>query len=146
MTNKYKISEIAKDFGMTSKEVISVVKDITGEEKKSGASLNETETALLFDAITKKNSVKSFKDYFATGEQSRAEAAKRRAEARDKKLADQMAILEQLKAAAEAAKKQEETPKEDVKPAKETAKKVAKAEEVPKEENKRVKKTTPKKS
>ena len=47
MTNKYKISEFAKDFGIASKEIIAMVKDITGEEKKSGASLNETEIALL---------------------------------------------------------------------------------------------------
>ena len=105
MTNKYKISDFAKDFGITSKEVISTVKDITGEEKKSSAALNEFEVAILFDVITKNNAVKSFKEYFATGEESRAQAAKRRAEARDKKLADQLAILEQLKAAAQAAER-----------------------------------------
>ncbi|MBR4761463.1 MAG: hypothetical protein IK086_02350, partial [Clostridia bacterium] len=65
MTNKYKISELAKDFGMASKEIISIVKDITGEERKSGAALNEAETALVFDYITKQHTVKSFKEYFA---------------------------------------------------------------------------------
>ena len=40
MTNKYKISEFAKDFGRASKDIVAMVKDITGEEKKSGASLN----------------------------------------------------------------------------------------------------------
>lgn len=120
MTNKYKISEFAKDFGITSKEVITFVKDITGEEKKSGAALNETETALLFDFITKQNSVKDFKEYFATGEEKRIEDAKRRKEERDKKLADQMAILEQLKAAAQAAKgnaEKDEVKKDEAAPA-----------------------------
>ena len=121
MTNKYKISDFAKDFGMPSKEVITIIKDLTGEEKKSGAALNETETALLFDFITKQNSVKTFKEYFATGEEKRAEDAKRRKEERDKKLADQMAILEQLKAAAQAAKKGEEA-KDETKPAAEKKK------------------------
>lgn len=138
MTNKYKISEFAKDFGLTSKEVIGIIKDLTGEDKKSGTSLVENETALLFDFITKKNSVKSFKEYFATGEESRAAAAKRRAEARDKKLADQLAILEQLKAAAQAAEKGEE-PKSSEKPEKKEpekkeTKKTSKAAEPTKEE------------
>ncbi|MBR6902862.1 MAG: translation initiation factor IF-2 [Clostridia bacterium] len=132
MTNKYKISEFAKDFGIASKEIIAMVKDITGEEKKSGASLNETEIALLFDYITKQNTVKSFKAYFATGEESRAAAAEKRKAERDKKLADQMAILEQLKAAAMAAEKGEEPAKEEKKPAKKAeAKTEKKAEEKP---------------
>ena len=78
MTNKYKVSEFAKDFAMTSKEITAIIKDLTGEEKKSAAALAESEIALLFDFITKKNSVKSFEEYFATGEESRAAAAKRR--------------------------------------------------------------------
>ena len=128
MTNKYKVSEFAKDFGMASKEITAIVKNLTGEEKKSGAALVELEIALLFDFITKEHTVKSFKEYFATGEASRAAAAQKRKAERDKKLADQMAILEQLKAAAEAAAKGEE-PKEE-KPAKKTAaKKAAKAED-----------------
>ena len=119
MTNKYKVSEFAKDFGMASKEITAIVKNLTGEEKKSGASLGEIEIALLFDFITKEHTVKSFKEYFATGEESRAAAAEKRKADRDKKLADQMAILEQLKAAAEAAAKGEDVKEE--KPAKKTA-------------------------
>ena len=119
MTNKYKVSEFAKDFGMASKEITAIVKNLTGDEKKSGASLGEIEIALLFDFITKEHTVKSFKEYFATGEESRAAAAEKRKADRDKKLADQMAILEQLKAAAEAAAKGEDVKEE--KPAKKTA-------------------------
>ena len=95
MNNKYKISDLAKDFNKTSKEIIALVTELTGEEKKSGATLGETEIALVFDAITKANQVKSFKEYFATGEAARAEAQKKRQDAKDKKLAEQMAILEQ---------------------------------------------------
>ncbi|MBO4432962.1 MAG: translation initiation factor IF-2 [Clostridia bacterium] len=145
MTNKYKVSEFAKDFGMASKEITAIVKNLTGEEKKSGASLGEIEIALLFDFITKEHTVKSFKEYFATGEESRAAAAEKRKADRDKKLADQMAILEQLKAAAEAAAKGEDVKEE--KPAKKTAtkktaeKKEDKAEGKP-AEKKPAKKTT----
>ena len=44
MTNKYKISDLAKDFNMKSKEISDLIYKLTGEEKKSGAVLNEQET------------------------------------------------------------------------------------------------------
>ena len=141
MTNKYKISDLAKDFNKTSKEIIALVTELTGEEKKSGATLGEAEIALVFDAITKANQVKSFKEYFATGEAARVEAQKKRQDAKDKKLAEQMAILEQLKAAAAAAAAGEAAPAEeakagDKKPAAKKAeapKPAKKAEEKPEE-------------
>ena len=145
MTNKYKVSELAKDFGMASKDMIAVIAEATGAEKKSGASLNEGEIGLVFEYITKKNQVKSFDGYFATGADARAAAAKAREEERNKKFAEQMAILEQLKAAAaaqngETAKKSEsketEKPKEEKKPAKSE-----KAEEKPKAKPETEKKT-----
>ncbi len=126
MTNKYKISDLAKDFNKSSKEIIALVATLTGEEKKSGAALGEYEIALVFDALTKANEVKDFKAYFATGEAAREEAKKKRQDAKDKKLAEQMAILEQLKAAAAAAAAGEETVKEEKKP---EAKKPEKVEE-----------------
>ena len=67
MTNKYKVSDLAKDFGMSSKEVIALVNEITGTEKKSGTALNEAEIGQFFNRITKDNAVKDFKAYFATG-------------------------------------------------------------------------------
>lgn len=122
MTNKYKISELAKDFGLTSKDIIKIVAEKTGAEKKSGAALDEKEISLVFDALTKQNEVKSFADYFATGAESRAAAKKAREEEKNKKLAEQMAILEQLKAAAagqngEKAEKKPEPKKEEAKTA-----------------------------
>ncbi len=102
MTNKYKISELAKDFNMKSKDLIDIVTLLTGSEKKSGGVLGEEEIGLVFSYLTKKNSVKDFKEYFATGEESREKAKKAREEEKNKKLLEQMAILEQLKAAAAA--------------------------------------------
>lgn len=102
MTNKYKISELAKDFGLTSKDIIKIIADKTGADKKSGAALDEKEISLVFDTLTKQNEVKNFADYFATGAESRAAAKKAREEEKNKKLAEQMAVLEQLKAAAAA--------------------------------------------
>ena len=139
MTNKYKVSELAKDFGIPSKEVSALVLELTGAEKKSGASLNEAEIMVVFDALTKKHAVKSFEDYFATGAEAREQAAKKRQDAKDKKLADQMAILEQLKAAAAAQEAAEKAAKEPAKTEPKVDKKVEKKAE-PKVE----KKTEPK--
>ena len=141
MISRYKISDLAKDFNMPSKELIALVSELTGEEKKSSTVLIENEIAMVFDAITKKNAVKSFDDYFAMGAESRAVAAKKKQDEKDRKLAEQMAILEQLKAAAAAAEgkapKAQEEPKAKVetKPAKKEEKKPEiKKSEVKKEE------------
>lgn len=100
MTNKYKVSDLAKDFKVSSKDIIEIVAEKTGAVKKSGASLDETEISLVFNTLLERGEVKSFADYFATGAESRAAAKKAREEEKNKKLAEQMAILEQLKAAA----------------------------------------------
>ena len=109
--NKYKVSELAKDLGITSKELSALLLSLTGKDKKSGAVLENDEIGLLFDAVTKNNQVKSFDDYFATGAQVRKAKAEKRQSEKDKKLAEQMAILEQLKAAA-AAEEAKNAPKE----------------------------------
>ena len=105
MTVKYKVSEIAKDFNVSAKEISAIIEEKTGESKKSGSALTEIELDIIFEVLTTKNQVKSFDEYFKTGETARAAAAQKRQAEKDKKLAEQMAILEQLKAAAEAEKK-----------------------------------------
>ena len=130
MTNKYKVSDLAKDFNLGSKDIISIVAEKTGAAKKSGASLDETEISIVFTELLNRGEVKSFADYFATGAESRAAAKKAREEEKNKKLAEQMAILEQLKAAAMG----EEKPDPEKKPKdenKDTAEKKPKKQEKP---------------
>ncbi len=103
MMVKYKVSDLAKDFSMQSKDIVSILADEIGSTKKTGSTLDEQELDLVFDILTKKNSVKSFDEYFATGAKAREAAAKERKAEKDRKLAEQMAILEQMKAAAAAA-------------------------------------------
>ena len=86
MINRYKVSDLAKDFNMSSKDIIALVNSLTGEEKKSSAVLIENEIAMVFDALTKQNAVKSFDEYFATGAESRAAAAKKIQDEKDKNL------------------------------------------------------------
>ncbi len=139
MTNKYKISDLAKDFNVTSKDITDIVAEKTGVAKKSGAVLNEAEISVVFSALLNKNEVKSLDEYFATGAESRAAAKKAREEEKNKKLAEQMAILEQLKAAAAAQNgekapvKEEPEIKKPVKEKKEKPQTVEKSEEKPAE-------------
>ena len=129
MTNKYKISELAKDFGVSSKDIIDIVTEKTGAAKKSGAVLNETEISVVFSTLINANEVKSFDEYFATGAESREAAKKAREAEKNKKLAEQMAILEQLKAAAAGATAENKPTVKKEKP--------AEKEEKPKTEEKR---------
>lgn len=108
MMVKYKVSDMAKDLGVQSKDITEILTQYTGETKKSGASLNEHDLDIIFEVITQKNEVESFDAYFKTGEVAHAAAAAQRQAAKDKKLAEQMAILEKLKAAAEAEKAEKE--------------------------------------
>ena len=117
MTNKYKISELAKDFGVSSKDIIDIVTEKTGTAKKSGAVLNEAEISVVFSTLINANEVKSFDEYFATGAESREAAKKAREAEKNKKLAEQMAILEQLKAAAAGAAAENKPPVKKEKPA-----------------------------
>ena len=150
MLIKYKIHEVSKDFNINSKDIITLLKDKLGVDKKSQTSLEDTELDLIFDYITQANEVESFDEYFAAGEQAREARAKERKSEKDRKLAEQMAVLEQLKAAQAAQKVAEEAkkqPKDEPKPEKKTEPKVeAKPEKKaePKIEAKPEKKAEPK--
>ena len=152
MTNKYKLSDLAKDFNMTSKALSAIVLELTGEEKKSGATLNETEIEMVFNKLSLDNEVKSFDGYFATGDAARQKAKEDRENEKNKKLAEQMAILEQLKAAAAAQKGEKAEEKKANPPKTETKKEAVKKAEEKKPEPKKAevkseapKKDTPKK-
>ncbi len=144
MLIKYKIHELSKDFNISSKDIISLLQDKLGVEKKSQTSLEDTELDLIFEHITASNQVKNFDEYFAAGKRASEERAAARKAEKDRKLQEQMAILEQFKAAqaAEAAKKvQKEEPKK-AEPKKAESKVAAKPE--PKVESKVNSKVEPK--
>ena len=62
---KYKIHEVSKDLGVSSKEVIEVVKNYCGKAKKSMTALEEDELNVVFDYFTQKNNMESLDAYFA---------------------------------------------------------------------------------
>lgn len=136
MVVKYKIHELAKDFNISSKDVIALLNEKLGVEKKSQTSLEENELDLVFECILAEHQVKSFDEYFAAGERARQERAKERQAERDRKLAEQMAILEQFKAA-QAAEEEKKKPKVEKKEEpKAEAPKKAEAKIEPKKEGK----------
>lgn len=65
--DKYKIHEIAKNFGMQSKEVIDLLNTYVPKERKSSNSLTEKEVNFFFEVITQKSALKNFDAYVAAG-------------------------------------------------------------------------------
>ena len=131
MLVKYKVNEVAKDFGFDTKELLEVLKDKFPERAiKNTTALEENELNFVFDFITLKNQVKSFDEYFAMGEQAQKQREAEKKAKKEKRLKEQELLAEQLKAMAAAAKeekaeKSEEKPKKAVKKAEEKPKKVA---------------------
>ncbi len=64
MVKKYRVHEVAKDFGISSKEIINILKEYLGEEKKHMTCLTEEELNIIFEHMTQKNKLKSFDEYF----------------------------------------------------------------------------------
>ncbi len=134
MTVKYRISDLAKDFEKSSKEVIALLEEISKEPKKSSNSLDEKELDYLFNKLTTQNAVESFDAYFAVGTKAREEAQKAEKAARAS-YEQQKQELENLKKelaekrrreAAKNAPAPAEQPKAEAKPAEQPA--VSKAE------------------
>ncbi len=107
--SKYKVSDIAKDFGMSSKDIAAILAPLGGETKKSSNALEDSELDFLFNKITAQNSVESFDAYFAAGNEARQKAKKAKKAEQDK--------LEQIKkeAAAERKKREEANKKSEPK-------------------------------
>ncbi len=65
MVIKYKVSDIAKDFGKNNKDIINILSEYCeGPAKKANTVLEENELNILFDKLTEENSVESLDDYF----------------------------------------------------------------------------------
>ena len=141
---KIKISDFAKDLNMSAKDLVAFIESCTGAEKKTAGSIEDAEFSIIMDKLTAKNQVKSFDSYFATGAEAHEKKAAERKAVKDKKLADQMAILEQLKAAQAAQNQDNKEEKKEEK--KETKPAAAPKKEEKKAEVKKEVKAEPKKS
>lgn len=108
MMIKYRVHEVAKDFDVPSKEIVSLLGNFFEEPKKSQTALEENELDIIFDYMTQNNQVESFDSYFAAGEAAREERRKAEAKAKEEKLAEQARIAEEFAKMAAAAKAEKE--------------------------------------
>ncbi len=65
MITKYKVNEVAKDFGLQNKDITEKLAKFFDEPKKSQTALDTKELDVLFDVLTQENSVSDFNAYFA---------------------------------------------------------------------------------
>ena len=66
---KYKVTDIAKDFGISTKKVIETFAELTGETRKTGATFEENEVNALLEALTRETAVKDLSEYLASGKE-----------------------------------------------------------------------------
>lgn len=88
MVIKYKVSDIAKDFGKSNKDIINILSEYCeGPAKKANTVLEENELNILFDKLTEDNSVESLNDYFncAKKAEKKKPAEKKNAASKEKK-------------------------------------------------------------
>ena len=119
MVIKFKVSDVAKDFGKNNKDIINILSEYCdGPAKKANTVLEENELNILFDKLTADNSVESLDNYFNSAKKSnkkktkdsKNESANVSKEKKDenKKHKNQAAILQM---AEQAAKRAEEKAK-----------------------------------
>lgn len=87
---KYKVRDVAKDLGVSVKEISDILEKNCGVIKKAMATLEESELNIVFDAVTQKNNVANFDKFFAsrnkTAEPAKAEVkAEKKANNKDSK-------------------------------------------------------------
>ncbi len=134
---KYKLSEIAKNLNVASKEVSEVLKNYLNVNKKPGAVLTEQELNLIFEYYTDKTNLPNLNEYYASAnEPAQDDTPAKPADKPDKKEKPQTKKQEPSKAAKKDQKKQ--PVRQDA-----PAKKAAKPEQKTKPEQPAAKKPLP---
>ena len=109
---KYKLSEIAKNLNITSKEISEVLKTYLNSNKKSGAVLTEEELNVVIEYFTHKTMLPNLNEYYASANEpaEKAEAPKKPAQAAAAPATEKP--QQSAKPAAPAAKKEAEKPQQ----------------------------------
>ncbi len=66
MMIKYRVSDVAKDFGVSSKEIVDLLAKHFQPAKKSATALEENELDVIFEYYTQKHNTDNLDAYFAT--------------------------------------------------------------------------------
>ena len=77
---KYRVHEVAKDFGLNSKKILAILDTHMPAERTHMAALEDRELDIIFETVTQENAVASFDAYFAAGEKKKAEEEAKKAE------------------------------------------------------------------
>ena len=118
MDFKYKIADVAKEFGVPAKKVIETVTGVTGEAYKTGGTFEEKELNVLLETLTRENAEASLDAYLASGKEEakpapKPEQKKPEQKKPEPKKADKPAAkVEQPKPVAKPAAKQEPKPEQ----------------------------------
>ncbi|HJD22436.1 MAG TPA: translation initiation factor IF-2 [Candidatus Gemmiger faecigallinarum] len=115
MEFKYKITDVAKDFGVPNKKIIDTLAAVTGETKKTGGTVDEQELNYLLEQLTRETAEPSLDAYFAS--QNEQPAEKKPAKAEKPAQARPAAGKKPEPKAAEAAPAQQPKPAADAAPA-----------------------------
>ena len=77
MVIKFKVSDVAKDYGKNNKDIINILSEYCdGPAKKANTVLEENELNILFDKLTADNSVESLDNYFNSAKKSNKKKTK----------------------------------------------------------------------
>ena len=118
MDFKYKIADVAKEFGVPAKKVIETVTGVTGEAYKTGGTFEEKELNVLLETLTRENAEASLDAYLASGKEEakpapKPEQKKPEPKKAEPKKADKPAVkAEQPKPVAKPEAKQEPKPEQ----------------------------------
>ena len=117
---KYRIHEVGKDFGKSSKVVLELLAKYFDDTKNHMTALEDRELDIIFETFTQESAVSSFDEYFATASQPKAEE-KKPEKKQDAAAPKAEAEKKPEKAAAPAQKRNEGKPhQQDKKPAQQT--------------------------
>ena len=72
--NKYKVKDAAKDLNMSAGDIVDMVKELAGTERKPAGSLTESELNLVLEKVSQSNQVKDFEAYFAATEKKSSDS------------------------------------------------------------------------
>ncbi len=73
MMIKYRVSDVAKDFGVPTKEIIELLGKYVQPAKKSATALDEHELDIVFECMTQKHATDNLDAYFATANERKKE-------------------------------------------------------------------------
>ena len=71
---KYRLKEVAADFGVAPKEIAEIVAKVSEKPKSNTQVLTDEELNFVFDHITKTNQISSIEQVFGCGSQGCSQA------------------------------------------------------------------------